>query len=103
MADKVLVTGGAGFIGSHVVDGMLGEGYEVVVVDNMESGGRENVHPDVPIVQRPTSGTRALVTGIPGTQTEVCVSPGGAGEHYEVDTWAPGGCGCEHHRVSQRA
>ncbi len=51
MADKVLVTGGAGFIGSHVVDAMLGEGYEVVVVDNLESGGRENVHPDVPVVE----------------------------------------------------
>ena len=51
MADKVLVTGGAGFIGSHVVDAMLGEGYEVVVVDSLESGGRENVHPDVPVVE----------------------------------------------------
>ena len=51
MTDKVLVTGGAGFIGSHVVDGMLGEGYEVVVVDNLESGGRGNVNPDVPVVE----------------------------------------------------
>ena len=60
MADKVLVTGGAGFIGSHVVDAMLGEGYEVVVVDNLESGGRENVHPDVQVVQRLIFGTRRL-------------------------------------------
>lgn len=51
MAERVLVTGGAGFIGSHVVDAMLSEGYEVVVVDNLESGGRENLHPDVPIVE----------------------------------------------------
>ena len=51
MGDRVLVTGGAGFIGSHVVDAMQEEGFEVVVVDTLESGGRENVHPDVPIVE----------------------------------------------------
>lgn len=51
MAEKVLVTGGAGFIGSHVVDAMLAGGYEVVVVDNLESGERGNVHPGVPVVE----------------------------------------------------
>ena len=51
MADKVLVTGGAGFIGSHVVDAMLGEGYEVVVVDSLESGGRENLNSDVQVLE----------------------------------------------------
>jgi len=42
---KILVTGGAGFIGSHVVDAYLGEGYQVVVVDNLSSGNRANVDP----------------------------------------------------------
>jgi UDP-glucose 4-epimerase len=42
---KALVTGGAGFIGSHVVDGYLAEGLEVVVVDNLSRGARENVSP----------------------------------------------------------
>jgi len=45
---KVLVTGGAGFVGSHVVDTLLAAGHEVVVVDNLwEHGGgkRENVDP----------------------------------------------------------
>ncbi len=51
MAEKVLVTGGAGFIGSHVVDAMVGEGYEVVVVDNLESGGRENLNSDVEVLE----------------------------------------------------
>ena len=40
---KVLLTGGAGFIGSHVVDHLLVRGHEVVVVDDLSSGKRENV------------------------------------------------------------
>ncbi|MBS0170914.1 MAG: SDR family oxidoreductase [Nitrospira sp.] len=40
---KVLVTGGAGFIGSHVVDRLLQEGHDVVVVDNLVTGKRKNV------------------------------------------------------------
>ncbi|MDR0965915.1 MAG: NAD-dependent epimerase/dehydratase family protein [Myxococcales bacterium] len=42
---KVLVTGGAGFIGSHVVDGALRAGHEVVVLDDLSSGRRENLDP----------------------------------------------------------
>lgn len=40
---KVLVTGGAGFIGSTLVDRLIAEGYEVAVVDNLVSGRRENL------------------------------------------------------------
>jgi UDP-glucose 4-epimerase len=40
---KVLVTGGAGFIGSHVVDRLILEGHEVVVVDNLATGKRRNI------------------------------------------------------------
>lgn len=42
---KILVTGGAGFIGSHVVDAYLSRGHEVVVVDDLSSGRRENLNP----------------------------------------------------------
>jgi UDP-glucose 4-epimerase len=40
---KVLVTGGAGFIGSHVADLFVANGFEVAVVDNLSTGKRENV------------------------------------------------------------
>ncbi len=43
---KILVTGGAGFIGSNVVDGYIQEGHEVLVVDNLSTGKRSNVNPD---------------------------------------------------------
>lgn len=42
---RCLVTGGAGFIGSHVVDALLNAGHEVMVVDNLATGKRENLNP----------------------------------------------------------
>jgi UDP-glucose 4-epimerase len=41
---KVLVTGGAGFIGSHLVDRLVLEGHEAVVVDNLATGKRRNIN-----------------------------------------------------------
>ena len=40
---RILVTGGAGFIGSNVVDGYLAEGHDVVVVDDLSAGSPTNV------------------------------------------------------------
>jgi nucleoside-diphosphate-sugar epimerase len=40
---RALVTGGAGFLGSHLCDGLLGEGYRVVAADNLLTGRLANI------------------------------------------------------------
>ncbi|MBJ7598679.1 NAD-dependent epimerase/dehydratase family protein [Candidatus Nephthysia bennettiae] len=44
---KVVATGGAGFIGSHLVDALVERGDEVIVVDDLSSGARQHLNPDV--------------------------------------------------------
>lgn len=42
---RIIVTGGAGFIGSHVVDACVDAGHEVLVIDNLSTGSAQNVNP----------------------------------------------------------
>lgn len=48
---RIMVTGGAGFIGSHIVDVYIEAGHEVVVVDDLSTGARENLHPQASFVR----------------------------------------------------
>lgn len=42
---KIIITGGAGFIGSHIQDTLIARGYDVHIIDNFSTGKRENVNP----------------------------------------------------------
>lgn len=42
---KLLVTGGAGFIGSHLVDRLIQDGHSVLIIDNLSTGKRQNINP----------------------------------------------------------
>jgi len=44
---KILVTGGAGFISSNVVDALINNGHEVVVLDDLSTGFHANINPKV--------------------------------------------------------
>lgn len=62
---RVLVTGGAGFIGSHIVDCLLERGEQVLVADDLSAGSRENVSPGAEFHDRSVlePGLTELLTG----------------------------------------
>lgn len=49
---RVLVTGGAGFIGSHIVELLVERGHDVTVVDNLSTGDRSRLSRDVLLVEK---------------------------------------------------
>ncbi|MBI4787237.1 MAG: SDR family oxidoreductase [Chloroflexi bacterium] len=59
---RALVTGGAGFIGSHLVEGLLKKGYVVRVLDNFATGRRENLAPVVNKIELIDGDVRNLTT-----------------------------------------
>lgn len=65
---RVLITGGAGFIGSHLADRVLSEGHEVVVIDNESTGLRQNVPSGATYIQgdvrNPDDLERAFAPGL---------------------------------------
>src|SRR3982074_342900 len=73
MTPKVLVTGGAGFIGSHVADAYLAAGNDVTVLDDLSTGQRGHVPAGATVVQG--GGRPPPAAGPPGRGGRV---PGGA-------------------------
>lgn len=63
---KILVTGGAGFVASHIVDHLIARDHEVLVIDNLSTGKRENVNPKAHLIiedvsQVPINGVDAII------------------------------------------
>ena len=57
---KLLITGGAGYIGSHVVLYALEQGYDVTVFDNLSTGSKENINPDTTFIKGSTNSNPDL-------------------------------------------
>ena len=70
---RILVTGGAGFIGSHVSDRFIERGHEVAVLDNLSSGFRELVNPAACLHEADLTDAAAVERCIAGFRPEVVV------------------------------
>lgn len=71
MSESILVTGGAGFIASHVVDAYIEAGHDVVVVDNLSSGVRDQVNPKAGFIQADITDAPTITTLIADLQPTV--------------------------------
>lgn len=63
---KFLVTGGAGFIGSHLCDALVARGDSVCVLDDLSTGSRANLLPGTPLIQADIADPNAVRTAIAG-------------------------------------
>jgi UDP-glucose 4-epimerase len=70
---RAIVTGGAGFIGSHVVDALVARGDEVVVLDNLSSGKRENVNAGASLVEADIRDEDAVGKAFADLRPEACL------------------------------
>lgn len=64
---RILVTGGAGFIGSHIVDQLIAAGHEAFVADDLSTGNRTNLPADVPLYEvdiRDSDGLRKVFDAV---------------------------------------
>ena len=66
MAERAVVTGGAGFIGSHVVDSLVRDGYEVLVVDDLSAGDPGRLAPEAKLAKVDITDNAALAAAFDG-------------------------------------
>ncbi len=68
---RILVTGGAGFIGSNIADAFLTQGHEVAVLDDLSTGKRENLNPRAKFFQADICDNDALARALDEFQPEI--------------------------------
>lgn len=66
--EKVVVTGGAGFIGSHLTDYLISKGFEVHVIDNLSAGKKENINPEAEFHQLDICDLDSIKKVFPGAK-----------------------------------
>ncbi len=69
---RALVTGGAGFIGSHLVDALVERGDSVLVLDDLSTGKRENLNPGAAFVEGDVRAAAAVDAAFAEHEPEVC-------------------------------
>ena len=69
--NKILVTGGAGYVGSHVVKALRDAGESPVVFDNLSTGLRENLLPGIPFIQGDTLSTEQIKQAMSGVHSVI--------------------------------
>ena len=84
---KVLVTGGAGHIGSHIVERLLARGDEVLVIDNYETGRRDNLkqNTNLRIVEDSIANTQKVFQIFNEFQPEILVHA--AASYKDPENW----------------
>ncbi len=71
---RVLVTGGAGYIGSNATERLLLRGHDVIVADNFERGHRSAVHPDAEVLELDLRDGDSIVRSLRGRQIEAVLN-----------------------------
>ena len=86
MIGRVCVTGGAGFIGSHMVDELIGQGCQVRIVDNFRTGRPEFVHPDAELFPGSILDLEVLLPAFDGCDwiVHLAANPDARGERRGV-------------------
>jgi UDP-glucose 4-epimerase len=84
---KVLITGGSGFIGSHLADRLLADGHEVLVIDNYSTGRRDNLpeHDALTLVEATIADPDAVASAFSGFGPECVVHA--AASYKDPDDW----------------
>lgn len=84
---KVLITGGAGFVGSHVADNLLADGHQVLVIDNYSTGRRDNLtpHKNLTIVEGSIADEKTVAKCFDTIQPDVVVHA--AASYKDPQNW----------------